>query len=103
MSEEHLVLEGKTMKCLHCGFQQQVKMPETLENLVAQTEQFEFNHANCQKTEPKASDYLVTESDYSKGFDHGCDYIMAEIERFDASNPGAPIKLLMRHLNKATP
>jgi hypothetical protein len=40
---------------------------------------------------------------YIKGFDHGCDYIVAEIERYMRENDGseAVLSRLLRHLKGA--
>ena len=42
----------------------------------------------------------TTMSEYIKGFDHGCDYIVAEIERYMRQTPGTEAVLapLLRRL-----
>ncbi len=45
-------------------------------------------------------------SEYSKGFDHGCDYIIAEIERYADQHSHdplveMPLRLLLTHLKVA--
>lgn len=102
MNGDHLTVEGKTMICLHCGFKEQIKTPQRMDGFLSQLERFDFNHTDCKKPEPKkASDYLTTMSDYAKGFDHGCDYIIHEIEQraIKVSNQDALVlTLLLKHL-----
>lgn len=44
--------------------------------------------------------YSQQDLDYIKGFDHGCDYIVAEIERYMRQKDGSEAVLapLLRHL-----
>jgi hypothetical protein len=78
MSHDHIVIEGRTMHCTHCGFKQQVKTPAPIEALLQQMDQFTAAHKDCQL--PKGVPAEAAMSDYAKGFDHGCDYIVNEIE-----------------------
>lgn len=78
MSHDHVVAEGNTMHCTHCGFKQQLKMPVAIEGLLSQMDQFIAAHKNC--VLPKNVPAEAAVSEYSKGFDHGCDYIVNEIE-----------------------
>ena len=78
MSHDHVVAEGDIMHCTHCGFKQQIKMPVDIDGLLSQMDQFMAAHKNCQL--PKGVPAEAAMSEYAKGFDHGCDYIVNEIE-----------------------
>lgn len=76
MNTDHIIIEGNTMRCTHCGFKQQIKMPTAIDNLLQQMDQFTAAHKHCQALPPAEA----VMSDYVKGFDHGCDYIVNEIQ-----------------------
>lgn len=68
------------MECQHCGFTQALKMPIAIDEMVTQMDTFIAAHKHCTKTPSKP----VSRDDvsYVAGFDHGCDYIIHEIENY---------------------
>lgn len=79
MNTDHIVTNANTrcMECKHCGFQQALKMPDTIDSILTRMDAFIAAHKDC-----KAPISETVMSDYVKGFDHGCDYIVNEIEIF---------------------
>lgn len=84
MSTDHIVHNANTqcMECQHCGFQQAVKMPDTIESILAQFDVFTWAHKGC-----KAPVSEAVMSEYIRGFDAGYDYVLSEIERFERDGP----------------
>ena len=83
MSTDHTVYNSKVgcLECKHCNFQQIVKMPIAIDAMVSSMDAFAAAHKGC--VAPIAEAVM---SDYVKGFDHGCDYIVNEIETFIRDN-----------------
>jgi hypothetical protein len=79
MNTDHIVHNSDTqhMECQHCGFSQAIMMPDTIDSILTQFDAFTAAHETCKR--PPAEAVM---SEYIKGFDHGCDYIVAEIERY---------------------
>lgn len=77
MNTDHIIHNSTTqrMECQHCGFTQGVKMPDTIDNILAQFDAFTEAHKACQRLQSE-----TVMSDYILGFDAGCDYIIREIE-----------------------
>lgn len=75
---DYVLADGDRMHCTHCGFSSQIKMPASIDNILHQMDQFLAQHANCPKPKDVPAEAVMT--DYAKGFDHGCDYIVNEIE-----------------------
>jgi hypothetical protein len=105
---EHLTVEGSQMKCAHCGYIEQLKIPQTMDDFITQMERFDLNHDQCMpEPKPKATGtehYFNAEGkEYAKGFDHGCHYMLVEIERYEReSHPNdRTILALIAHLKKA--
>ena len=97
MSTDHIVHNVNTqcMECQHCGFQQAVKMPDTIDSILAQFDVFMWAHKGC-----KAPASEAVMSEYIKGFDAGYSYVLNEIERFERDGPvyAKTIPALLAHL-----
>jgi len=79
MSTDHIITNTKTghFVCQHCGEEDKPpQMPCPINVIVDAMDHFESVHKDC-KPMPE-----TVMSDYIRGFDHGCDYIVAEIERY---------------------
>jgi hypothetical protein len=101
---DHLTVEGSQMKCAHCGFTEQLKMPQPMDDFIGQMERFELNHDQCKPERTGTEHYFSPEGqEYAKGFDHGCHYMLVEIERYEReSHPNDRTLLaLLAHLKKA--
>lgn len=94
MSDEYIIHNTKTgcLECKHCGFQQAVKMPMAVSDMLTVMDTFQAAHKGCKAPIPEA-----VLSDYVKGFDHGCDYIIKEIELWE-KEVGQDLDVLIRHL-----
>jgi hypothetical protein len=79
MNNDHIVHNAGTqrMECEHCGFQQALKMPDTIDAILAQMDAFIDYHNGC-----KAPIKETVMSEYVKGFDAGYDYVLTEIEQW---------------------
>jgi hypothetical protein len=88
---DHIVHNSKTqcMECQHCGFQQSVKMPDTIDSILAQFDAFTKAHEGCKAP---AAETVMTE--YISGFEAGCDFIVKEIETWSAKHQYDVIALL---------
>ena len=88
---DHIVHNAKTqcMECEHCGFQQSVKMPDTIDSILAQFDAFTKAHEGC--TGPVSE---IVMSDYIAGFDAGCDFIVKEIETWSTKHQYDVVALL---------
>ncbi len=97
MNTDHIISNSQTrcMECQHCGFTQAIKMPVPLDDLLSQFDAFMDAHKDCKRPPSEA-----VMSEYIKGFDHGCDYIVAEIERHmkEVPNTEQVLAPLLRHL-----
>ena len=98
MSTDHMVHNVVTqrMECKHCGFQQAVKMPDTIDSILAQFDAFMDAHKGC-----KAPASEAVMSEYIKGFDAGYDYVLNEIERWQ-DEVGQDLHVLLAHLRMET-
>lgn len=94
MTAPHVVHNVKTgcMECTHCGFQQAVKMPIPIDEMLTTMDAFLAHHGAC--TPPTAEAVM---SEYIAGFDAGCDYILREIELWQAE-VGQDLHVLLAHL-----
>ena len=94
MNTDHVVHNVITqcMECKHCGYQQAVKMPDTIDNILAQFDVFMWAHEACKAPAPE-----TVMSEYIKGFDAGYDYVLNEIERWQEAF-GEDLHLLLEHL-----
>jgi len=101
---DHIIIDADTQsfKCLHCGAEEKPPfMPAPMNVVIDAMDVFLQDHKDC-KMEPKT--YTQEELEYIKGFDHGCDYMVAEIERWhehnkkDESRGAVTIKRLLAHL-----
>ena len=79
MNTDHVVhnVNVGCLECKHCNFQQVIKMPIAIDDLLTVMDTFTAAHKGCIAPISEA-----VMSDYVKGFDHGCDYIVNEIETF---------------------
>jgi hypothetical protein len=97
MSTDHVVHNAKVgcMECTHCGFQQAVKMPIPIDDMLTTMDAFLAHHKDCK---PPALETVMSE--YIKGFDAGYDYVLREIELFDRNGPvyAKTIPALLAHL-----
>jgi hypothetical protein len=97
MSTDHIVHNANTqcMECQHCGFQQAVKMPAPIDDILAKMDAFTKAHEGC-----KAPASEAVMSEYIRGFDAGYDYVLSEIERFERDGPvyAKTIPALLAHL-----
>ena len=94
MNTDHIVHNSKTqrMECQHCGFQQAVKMPDTIDSILAQFDVFMWAHKGC-----KAPASETVMSEYIKGFDAGYDFVLNEIKRWE-KEVGQDLHVLLKHL-----
>ena len=94
MNTDHVVHNVNTqrMECQHCGYQQAVKMPDTIDSILAQFDVFMWAHKAC-----KAPASETVMSEYIAGFDAGCDYILREIELWQVE-VGQDLGVLLAHL-----
>jgi hypothetical protein len=80
MSTDHIITNTKTgrLVCQHCKVEEAPPhMPCPINVIIDAMDHFEEQHKDCKLPMPE-----TVMSDYIKGFDHGCDYIVAEIERY---------------------
>lgn len=98
MNAPHVVHNVKTgcMECAHCGFQQAVKMPTPIDEMLTTMDAFLAHHGAC--TPPAAETVM---SEYIAGFDAGYDYVLREIERWQEAF-GEDLHLLLEHLRMET-
>lgn len=91
MNASHVVHNIKVgcMECTHCGFQQAVKMPIPIDEMLTTMDAFLAYHGACVAPAPE-----TVMSEYILGFDAGCDYIIREIELWQ----GEVGKDLLAHL-----
>lgn len=94
MSTDHIVHNSDTqrMECQHCGFTQAIKMPDSINSILAQFDTFLSAHEGC-----KAPPSEAVMSEYIKGFDAGYGYVMNEIERWQ-EEVGQDLGVLLAHL-----
>jgi hypothetical protein len=88
-------LNGK-FKCEFCGTEEAPPfMPAPIDVIIDAMDYFIDQHKDCKR--PQSETVM---SDYIKGFDHGCDYIVAEIERYIKAYPSEEfvLKELLAHL-----
>ena len=101
MNTDHIVHNAVTqrMECKHCGFHGAVKMPDTIDSILAQFDVFIEAHKGCQSPAYKPPPEAVM-SDYIAGFDAGCDFIVREIEAYEMGGPSyaKTIPALLAHL-----
>lgn len=99
MTAPHVVHNVKTgcMECTHCGFQQAVKMPIPIDEMLTTMDAFLAHHGACAAPDPIPETVM---SDYIAGFDAGYDYVLREIELFDRDGPvyAKTIPALLAHL-----
>jgi len=100
MTAPHVVHNVKTgcMECTHCGFQQAVKMPIPIDEMLTTMDAFLAHHGAC-----KAPAAETVMSEYIKGFDAGYGYVLVEIERWIKQHEHEPrvtqpIETLLAHL-----
>lgn len=79
MNTAHIAHNSKTqcMECQHCGFQQAVKMPDTIDSILAQFDAFTAAHKGCER--PQSETVM---SEYIKGFDAGYGFAINEVEQY---------------------
>lgn len=94
MNTDHVIHNVKTscMECTHCGFQQAVKMPIPINDMLTTMDAFLAHHKDC-----KAPQKEAVMSEYIKGFDAGYDYILNEIELWQ-EEVGEDLHVLLDHL-----
>lgn len=104
MSNDHIVHNAGTqkMECQHCGFQKAVKMPDTIDSILAQFDAFIGYHKGC-----KAPVTETVMSEYIKGFDAGYSYVLNEIEMFIKKHDYdlcfiGPVEILLAQLKATT-
>ena len=104
MSTDYIVHNVVTqcMECKHCGFQKAVKMPDTIDSILAQFDAFIGYHRGC-----KAPVTETVMSEYIQGFDAGYAYVLNEIEQWIKAHdyePRAvwPIEQLLAKLKETT-
>jgi hypothetical protein len=107
MNTDHIVHNAVTqrMECKHCGFYGAVKMPDTIDSILAQFDVFIEAHKGCQPPAHKTSPVYkppseAVMSEYIAGFDAGCDFILREIEAYERGGPSyaKTIPALLAHL-----
>lgn len=98
MNTDHIIHNAVTqcMECKHCGFQKAVKMPDTIDSILAQMDTFIYYHKGCSAP---ASEAVMSE--YIKGFDAGYGYVLNEIERWQ-EEVGQDLGALLAHLRMET-
>ena len=96
MTAPHVVHNVKTgcMECTHCGFQQAVKMPIPIDEMLTTMDAFLAHHGACAAPDPIPETVM---SEYIKGFDAGYDYVLCVIERWPEES-GQDLSLLLSHL-----
>jgi hypothetical protein len=94
MSTDHIVHNVITqcMECKHCGSDRAVKMPDTIDRILAQFDAFLAAHEACKVPAPE-----TVMSEYIKGFDAGYGYVLNEIERWQ-EEVGQDLHVLLAHL-----
>jgi hypothetical protein len=104
MNTDHIVHNAVTqrMECKHCGFYGAVKMPDTIDSILAQFDVFMEAHKGCQPPVFNPSPVYkppseAVMSEYIAGFDAGCDFILREIERWQ-DEVGEDLHVLLAHL-----
>jgi hypothetical protein len=97
MNTDHIVHNSNTqcVECRHCGFQQAIKMPVPVNDILTQFDAFTEAHKGCKRPPSEA-----VMSDYVKGFDAGYGYVLSEIERYIDVYPNDvfAVKELLAHL-----
>jgi len=102
MNTDHIVHNSNTqcMECRHCGFQQAVKMPVPVSDILTQFDAFTKAHKGCKRPQSEA-----VMSEYVKGFDAGYAYVLNEIELWQAKHYNSnfsieseDLSLLLAHL-----
>ena len=98
MNTDHVITSSLTgkFKCEFCGTEEAPPfMPAPIDTIIDAMDYFTEQHKDCKR--PQAETVM---SDYIKGFDHGCDYIVAEIERYIKTYPSEEfvLKELLAHL-----
>jgi hypothetical protein len=98
MNTDHIVHNAITqlMECKHCGFSRAVKMPDTIDSILAQFNAFMATHEACKAPAPE-----TVMSDYIKGFDDGYDYVLREIEQWQLEF-GQDLSPLLKRLRTET-
>lgn len=94
MTASHVVHNIKVgcMECTHCGFQQAVKMPIPIDEMLTTMDAFLAHHGACVAPAPE-----TVMSDYIAGFDAGYGYVLNEIERWQGQ-VGQDLDALLTHL-----
>lgn len=94
MNADHVVHNVVTqrMECKHCGSDRAVKMPDTIDRILAQFDAFIAAHEACKAPAPE-----TVMSEYIKGFDAGYGYALNEIERWQ-EEVGQDLHVLLEHL-----
>jgi hypothetical protein len=94
MNTDHVVHNVITqrMECKHCGSDRAVKMPDTIDRILAQFDAFLAAHEACKVPAPE-----TVMSEYIKGFDAGYGYVLNEIERWQ-EEVGQDLHVLLAHL-----
>ncbi len=80
----HIITESKNgkFKCEACGEEEAPpSMPAPIDVIIDAMDFFIDKHKDC-KPKPAVKPYSPDDINYIAGFDHGCDYIVAEIERY---------------------
>jgi hypothetical protein len=100
MTAPHVVHNVKTgcMECTHCGFQQAVKMPIPIDEMLTTMDAFLAHHGACSAPDPAPETVM---SEYIAGFDAGYDYVLREIERWQ-DEVGEDLHVLLAHLRMET-
>jgi hypothetical protein len=86
------------MECTHCGFQQAVKMPIPIDEMLTTMDAFLAHHGACAAPDPAPETVM---SEYIAGFDAGYDYVLREIERWQ-EEVGQDLDVLLAHLRMET-
>lgn len=102
MNADHVQHDTKTgqMYCGHCGFRQALKMPAPIDGILSAMDAFLAAHKSC-KAEPGVKPLLTDDIQYIAGFDHGCDYVIHEIEQYTkkvTSHDALVLVELVKHL-----
>lgn len=98
MNTDHVVHNVITqrMECKHCGSDRAVKMPDTIDRILAQFDAFLAAHEACKVPAPE-----TVMSEYIKGFDDGYDYVLREIEQWQLEF-GQDLSPLLKRLRMET-
>lgn len=86
---DHIITNSKNgkFKCEFCGVEEEPPfMPAPIDVIIDAMDYFIDQHKDC-KPKPTVKPYSPDDINYIAGFDHGCDYIVAEIERFEREAP----------------